>query len=167
MTSPPGAETERTVSRFCAVQPEGKPTISTVQRTVSVCGLRLWQRASTWRSTEPFAPSARSRPPVENLLTRTSWSHTSPKPSPSESVCAGFASFGQLSEAFGTLSPSRSGTQASPAPSLSRSLCVGLATVGQLSEPVQKVLETPGLQTPSRSESTCDCEQPLASTAAP
>src|SRR5206468_3359003 len=60
-----------------------------------------------------------------------------------------------------------SGSQASPTPSPSRSLWVGFATVGQLSEPVQKVLDTPGLQTPSRSESTCAREQPLLSTGAP
>src|SRR5438132_5866461 len=134
---------------------------------MSVCGLRLWQRASTCRSIVPLASRTRSRPPVENLLTRTSWSQTSPNPSPSEAVWLGFASFGQLSEAFGTPSPSRSASQASPVPSPSISLCVGLATVGQLSEPVQRLLEAPGLQTPSRSESTCDCEQPFASTAAP
>src|SRR4029453_12173469 len=116
---------------------------------------------------DPLASSPRSRPPVENLLTRTSWSQTSPKPSPSVSVWLGFASFGQLSDALGTPSPSRSASQASPRPSPSMSLCVGFATVGQLSEPVQRVLEAPGLQTPSRSESTCDCEQPLASTCAP
>src|SRR5439155_6593271 len=167
MTSPPGAETVRPVSRFCAIQPEGNPTISTVQRTISVCGLKLWQRASTCLSTEPLASSPRSRPPVENLLTRTSWSQTSPKPSLSESIWLGFASFGQLSEAFGTPSPSRSASQASPMPSPSMSLCVGLATVGQLSEPVQRLLDAPGLQTPSRSESTCACEQPLLSTVAP
>src|SRR5437870_6939463 len=167
MTRPPGAEAVRPASTFCAVQPEGRPTISPVQRTVSVWVLRLWQRASTCRSTEPFAPSPRSRPPVENLLTRTSWSQTSPKPSPSESDWVGLASFGQLSEALGTPSPSRSGSHASPTPSPSRSLWVGFATVGQLSEPVQKVLDAAGLQTPSRSESTCAREQPLASTVAP
>src|SRR5438093_546747 len=45
---------------------------------MSVCGLRLWQRASICLSTEPLASSPKSRPPVENLLTRTSWSLTVP-----------------------------------------------------------------------------------------
>src|SRR2546426_788737 len=46
--------------------------------------------------------------------------------------------------------------------------CVGLYVVGQLSEPVHQLGDDlPGSHFPSRSWSTCDCEQPLVSTANP
>src|SRR5439155_3067617 len=46
--------------------------------------------------------------------------------------------------------------------------CVGLYVVGQLSVPVHQLGEDlPGSHFPSRSWSTCDCEQPLESTLKP